>query len=70
VCNNFIFSNIMSYSLELMKHPSSDDHTYDRKSIETLFKNKNYISPTTREKLDKNILISNYNIKKMIDNLT
>ena len=53
-----------------MKHPSSDDHTYDRKFIETLFKNKNYISPTTRETLNKNILISNYNIKKMIDNLT
>ena len=58
-------------SLEIMKDPiiCSDGHTYDRKSIETLFKNKNYISPTTREKLDKNILITNYNIKKMIDNL-
>jgi len=58
-------------SLEIMRDPiiCSDGHTYDRKSIEALFKSNNYISPTTREKLDKNILISNYNIKKMIDNL-
>ena len=48
---------------------ASDGHTYDRKSIETLFKNNNYISPTTREKLNKDILIPNYNIKKMIENL-
>ena len=58
-------------SLELMKDPiiCSDGHTYDKKSITELFKNKKFISPTTREKLDINILIPNYNIKKIINNL-
>ena len=58
-------------SLELMKDPiiCSDGHTYDKTSIIELFKNKNFISPTTREKLDINILIPNYNIKKLIDNI-
>tara|TARA_B100000401_G_C52801400_1_gene718766 strand:- start:452 stop:1729 length:1278 start_codon:yes stop_codon:yes gene_type:complete len=57
-------------SLEIMKDPviCSDGHTYDRASINTLFKKNNFISPTTREKLNKNIIITNYNIKKMIDN--
>lgn len=57
-------------SLEIMRDPviCSDGHTYDRESINTLFKRNNFISPTTREKLNKNIIITNYNIKKMIDN--
>ena len=46
----------------------SDGHTYDRESIILLFKKNIFISPTTREKLNKNIIITNYNIKKMIDN--
>jgi|TARA_B110000114_G_scaffold43960_1_gene46560 hypothetical protein len=62
---------ICPISLEIMKDPviCSDGHTYDRKSITTLFKNKTYISPTTREELDSNIIIPNYNIKKIITNL-
>tara|TARA_B100000497_G_C7674861_1_gene407599 strand:- start:402 stop:1688 length:1287 start_codon:yes stop_codon:yes gene_type:complete len=57
-------------SLEIMTDPviCSDGHTYDRESIILLFKKNIFISPTTREKLNKNIIITNYNIKKMIDN--
>jgi len=57
-------------SLEIMKDPviCSDGHTYERNSINTMFEQNIFISPITREKLNKNIIICNYNIKKMIDN--
>lgn len=62
---------ICPISLSLMIEPviCSDGHTYDKKSIITLFSAKNYVSPTTREKLKPDIMIPNYNIKKMIENL-
>jgi hypothetical protein len=57
-------------SLEIMEDPviCSDGHTYDRKSILLLFKKNNPKSPKTRKILDKNILITNYNIKSIIEN--
>ena len=62
---------ICPISLSLMVEPviCSDGHTYDKQSIVTLFSTNTFISPTTREKLKPDIMIPNYNIKKMIENL-
>ena len=58
-------------SLEKMQYPviASDGHSYDKSSLEKLFK-KNRIahSPITREKLDKNIMIDNLTLKQIITN--
>lgn len=60
-------------SLNIMKDPviCSDGHTYDKKSISQLFSSKNNTtsikSPKTRESLDKNIMIPNYNLRKIIE---
>ncbi|MDB4346970.1 hypothetical protein OAA30_00305, partial [bacterium] len=59
-------------SLFIMKNPviASDGNTYELSSLESLFKNnESAISPLTREILNKNILIPNKNIKKLIDDL-
>lgn len=57
-------------SLSIMKEPviCSDGHTYDKESITKLFEMRSIaFSPKTRVKLDKNILLPNHNIRKMID---
>lgn len=59
-------------TLFIMKNPviASDGNTYERSSLEDLFKEQDMVnSPLTRELLDKNILIPNKNIKKLIDDL-
>ena len=59
-------------SLFVMKDPviASDGNTYERSSLEDLFKkHDNVNSPLTRELLNKNILIANNNLKKLIDDL-
>ena len=58
-------------SLEKMEYPviASDGHSYDKSSLEKLFKkNRIALSPITREKLDKNIMINNLTLKKIITN--
>ena len=55
-----------------MKDPviASDGNTYERSSLEYLFKKKeNTNSPLTREILDKKVLIPNNNLKKLINDL-
>ena len=57
-------------SLCIMKEPviCSDGHTYDKESVVSLFATKNVVSsPKTRVTLDKNIMIPNYNLRKVID---
>jgi|TARA_B000000475_G_scaffold272118_1_gene271985 hypothetical protein len=58
---------------DLMLNPviASDGHTYDLKSLNNLFKTKKDVikSPLTREILNKNIKISNINLKKLIDDM-
>ena len=59
-------------SLFIMKNPviASDGNTYELSSLESLFKNNESVtSPLTREILNKNVLIPNKNIKKLIDDL-
>ena len=59
-------------SLLIMKDPviASDGNTYERSSLEDLFKEQGNInSPLNREILDKKILISNNNLKKLINDL-
>ena len=55
-------------SLEKMEYPviASDGHSYDKSSLEKLFKNRIALSPITREKLDKNIMINNLTLKKLL----
>lgn len=55
-------------SMELMVDPvvCSDGHTYERDSIERLFRTNKYRSPLTREKITK-MLIPNVNLKKLIN---
>jgi hypothetical protein len=55
-------------SMELMVDPvvCSDGHTYERESIEKLFRTNKYKSPLTREKITK-ALIPNVNLKKLIN---
>jgi hypothetical protein len=59
-------------SLFVMKDPviASDGNTYERSSLEDLFKKTDKVnSPLTREILDKNLLISNNNLKKLIEDM-
>jgi hypothetical protein len=59
-------------SLFIMKNPviASDGNTYELSSLESLFKgNESATSPLTREILNRNVLIPNKNIKKLIDDL-
>jgi len=59
-------------SLYVMKNPviASDGNTYERSSLEDLFIKQHTInSPLTRELLDKNVLIPNNNLKKLINDL-
>ena len=55
-------------SMELMDDPvvCSDGHTYNRTSIEELFRLRKYISPITREKLNK-IMTPNITLRKVIN---
>ena len=57
-------------SLCLMKEPviCSDGHTYDKESVVAMFATKQtVVSPKTRSILDKNIVIPNHNLRRMID---
>ena len=54
-------------STEIMKDPVilADGHTYEREAIEKWFV-ENDTSPITNEKIEKEILIPNFNLKKAI----
>ena len=47
----------------------SDGHTYERSAITHVLYSKKPYSPITREKLNKNIIIPNINIKKLISQM-
>jgi len=69
---NIPFEYKCPITLVLMKNPviASDGNTYELSSLEKLFKtNEITTSPLTREILNKNVLIPNKNIRKLINDL-
>ena len=45
---------------------ASDGHSYERSAILSVLRNGNGLSPLTRERLQPNVLISNRNLKRRI----
>ena len=43
---------------------ASDGHSYERSAILSVLRNGNGLSPLTRERLQQNVLISNRNLKR------
>ena len=43
---------------------ASDGHSYERSAIDSVLRNGNGLSPLTRERLQQNVLISNRNLKR------
>lgn len=62
---------ICPITLEVMIDPviCSDGQTYERSAITHVLKSGKPFSPITREKLKKNIIIPNMNIKKLISQM-
>ena len=46
---------------------ASDGHSYERSAILTVLRDGNGLSPLTRERLQRNVLIPNRNLKRRIE---
>ena len=53
---------------DVMRQPvvASDGHSYEHEALKLFFQKGNGKSPLTRQKLDRNVMLPNINLKKRI----